>query len=220
MNLFWETVNNLPQTVYCERTSNSFFAEPINLVTNLAFLISAIFTYKLIKIKNIKDPIYSLFPWLIFLIGLGSTSWHLYRSSLTLLFDAIPIYIFLGLVILLLLKKLVKNTSLRFGILGLFIVLQIFLTVNFPHLLNSSIRHIVNATLLLFLICWAYKKFGKIAMELFLVFLVYAMGIFFRTIDIPICPSFVIGTHFLWHLFVAWGAYLIVRFLAKSVTVK
>ena len=220
MNLFWETVNNLPQTVYCERTSNSFFAEPINLVTNLAFLISAWFSYKMLKTEKLKQSIYYFLPWFIFLIGLGSSSYHSYRNPITLLFDAIPVYIFLGLSLFLLLKKLAKNTSLTFGLIGLFILLQIFLTVNFSHLLNSSIRHIANAILLLILIVLAYRKFGKIAMELFLVFLVYAIGIFFRTIDIPVCPSFVIGTHFLWHLFVAWGAYLIVRFLAKSVTVK
>lgn len=220
MNLFWQILNNLPQTTYCERTANSFFAEPINLVTNLAFFVSAIFTYKMLKTKNIKNSIYHLFPWPIFLIGLGSTSWHFYRSSITLLFDAIPIHIFLGLSLFLLLKKLVKSTNLTVGIIGIFILFQIFLTLNFPHLLNSSIRHIVNAILLFILILWTYKKFGKAALQLFFVFAVYVAGIIFRTIDIQVCPIFPLGTHFLWHLMVAWGAYLIVRFLVKNVTVK
>lgn len=220
MNLFWQIVNNLPQPSYCERTTNSFFSEPINLFTNSAFLISAIFAYKLIKAKSIKESVYYFFPWLIFLIGFGSTSWHFYRSPITLILDALPVYIFLGLSLFVLFKKLLQNSKLAFGIIGLFILLQIFLTVNFPYLLNNSIRHVANATLLLILIFWAYKKYGKAALQLFFVFAVYVAGIIFRTIDMQICPIFPIGTHFLWHLMAAWGAYLIVRFLAKSVTVK
>lgn len=220
MYLFWQIVNNLPQTIYCERTSASIFAEPVNLITNLAFFISAVFTYKLIKAKNIKGSIYHFFPWLILLIGLGSTSYHSYRGSVTLLFDSVPIYIFLGLSLFLLLKKLINNVGITFCIIGLFILLQIFLTVNFSSFFNGSIRHTVSAALLLMLAIWSYKKFGKVALQLGLVFLVYVIGIIFRTIDVQICPIFIIGTHFLWHLLVAWGAYLIVRFLAKSVTVK
>ena len=216
MNLFWQIVNSLPQTIYCERISASVFAEPVNLITNLAFFISAIFTYKLIKEKNVKDSIYRVLPWLILLIGLGSISYHSFRGPVTLLFDAVPIYIFLGLSLFLLFKKLVRHTGLALGVIGLFVLLQIFLTINFPHLFNGSIRHIANAILLSALIIWTYKKFGKVTLQLFFVFLVYAVGIFFRTIDIPICPTFTIGTHFLWHLFAAWGAYLIVRFIAKS----
>ena len=190
------------------------------MATNLAFFISGVFTYKMLKAKNIKNSIYYFFPWLILLIGLGSTSWHLYRSTITLLFDAIPIYMFLGLSLFLLLKKLVKNTKLAFGVIGLFILLQVFLTVNFSSFLNGSIRHVASAILLLVLIIWTHRKFEKVSLQLGIVFLVYVIGITFRTIDISICPVFNIGTHFLWHLFVAWGAYLIVHFLAKSVTVK
>lgn len=222
MNLFWQIINNLPQPTYCEKVANSIFIEPVNALTNLAFLISTILTYKMLKAKNIKNSIYYFFPWIIFLIGFGSTSWHLYRSPVTLLFDAIPIYIFLGLSFFLLLRKLVKNTNLTFGAIGLFILLQIFLTINFPYIFNGSIRHIINAIILLALVFWTYKKVGKVALQLVFVFLIYIVGIIFRTIDLQICPIFNVGTHFLWHLLVAWGAYLIVRFLinTKSVTVK
>ena len=220
MDLFLQIVNNLPKTTYCERTSSSTLAEPVNLITNLAFLISAILVHKMLVRKNIKKSIYNYFPWLILLISLGSASYHSYRSSATLLFDALPVYIFLGFSLFLLLRKLVKSTVLTAGIIGLFILIQVFLTVNFSSFLNGSIRHIASAILLLILIIWTYKKFGKTAFQLGLIFLVYIVGIFFRTIDFQICPVFSTGTHFLWHLFVAWGAYLIVRFLAKSVTVK
>ena len=219
MSLFWQIVNNLPQPSYCEKVADSILLEPLNVITNLAFFVSAIFTHRMLRKNNTKG-IYYFFPWLIFLIGLGSTSWHLNRNPITLLFDAVPIYVFLGLSLFLLLKKLVRQTGLALGVIGLFVLLQVFLTTNFSHLLNSSIRHIANAILLSALIIWVYKKFGRTTLQLIFVFLVYIVGIIFRTIDISICPAFNIGTHFLWHLFVAWGAYLIVGFLVRRVTVK
>lgn len=181
MNLF-QVVSNLPQPPYCERVSNSLFSEPVNLITNLAFFISAFFVYRMLKTKNIKNSTYNLFPWLIFAIGLGSTLWHSHRTPITLIFDALPVYVFLGLALFVLLRKLLGNSKLALGIIGLFILLQIFLTVNFPYLLNNSIRHITNGILLLMLIFWTYKKFGKVALQLFFVFLIYIIGIYYWNI--------------------------------------
>lgn len=211
-----QLLNKLPQPPYCERVSDSLFSEPVNLITNLAFLISAFFVYRIIKANNLKNSIYNLFPWIILTIGLGSSLWHLYRTSITLIFDALPVYIFLGLALFVLLKKLFGSSKLVLGVIGLFILLQILLTVNFPNLLNNSIRHIANAVLLLMLITWTYKKFGNVTLQLFFVFLIYVVGIFFRAIDMSVCPVFGIGTHFLWHFFVALGTYYIVRFLVFS----
>lgn len=218
MNLFWQIVNILPQPRYCERISNYIFAEPVNLITNLAFIISAFFVYKMLKAKNVKNSIYNFFPWIIFLISLGSSLWHLYGSPITLPFDAVPVYIFLGLSLFLLLENLSKSAKLKFGIIGIFILFQIFLTINFPHLFNGSIHHIASVALLSALIIWIYRKIGKTAaLQLFYIFLIYAVAIIFRTIDIQICPIFAVGTHFLWHIFVAIGGYYIVKFLISFV---
>ena len=211
-------INSLPQPPYCERVSDSLFSEPINLITNLAFFVSAFFVYKIIKASNLKNSIYNFFPWIIFSIGLGSSLWHLYRNPVTLIFDALPVYIFLGLALFVLIKKLIGNSKQALVIIGLFILLQILLTINFPDLLNNSIRHIANAVLLLVLIVWTYKKFGNVALQLIIVLLIYVVGIFFRTIDMSICPIFSPGTHFLWHILVALGAYFIVKFLVFSLS--
>lgn len=83
-----------PDTQYCERqSSNSFVAEPINTITNLAFFIITVYMWRLIKKKKIKNPLLKLFPLLIFLIGLGSTLYHTFQSPFAQALDLTSLYL-------------------------------------------------------------------------------------------------------------------------------
>jgi hypothetical protein len=63
---------------YCERTSASLFAEPLNAVSNLAFIIAGWFAWREFRrdLSRRDDP---LIAWLIMLmpvVGLGSLTFH------------------------------------------------------------------------------------------------------------------------------------------------
>ncbi|PIR13209.1 hypothetical protein COV49_02990 [Candidatus Falkowbacteria bacterium CG11_big_fil_rev_8_21_14_0_20_39_10] len=103
---------NLPQTIYCERgVSNALLAEPINAFTNLTFPIVGYLGFKLLKEKKIKSKEIGALPWMLSLVGLGSFLYHTARNSTTLIFDALPIYIFILYALFLTLNELIKTKS-------------------------------------------------------------------------------------------------------------
>lgn len=200
---------------YCERIGNSFFSQPINFFSNAAFLISAYFIFKLFK--NIKEKRFEY--WILFclilLIGLGSALWHSFKTPFTLALDAVPIYLFLLVFLYLLLKNLIRNTKRSLIGISSFVILQLAVSIYLPEVLNGSIRHVVNASVFLLLNLWIYKESKKLNFDFIFAFLVYVLGITFRTIDNTVCSLFPSGTHFLWHMFTALTTYLAVRGLMR-----
>jgi hypothetical protein len=87
----------------------SFMAEPVNAVTNLAFLIAGYFGYRLLKNRIINSKELVVVPWMLMLVGLGSFAHHTARSSITLVFDALPIYLFILYALFLTLKELLGS---------------------------------------------------------------------------------------------------------------
>ena len=82
-------------------------------------------------------------------------------------------------------------------------------------IISSLIRNLINATVFLLIILWAFRKYGRVAVEGLGVLAVYVAAITVRSIDLQVCPDFSLGTHFLWHILNALAAYLAVRFLIK-----
>ena len=81
---------------YCERTSASLFAEPLNAVSNLAFIVAGWFAWR----EFLRDPSRRddpLITWLIVLmpvVGLGSLTFHTVGTQWASWADVIPILIF------------------------------------------------------------------------------------------------------------------------------
>jgi len=203
-------INKLPQIVYCERgNSSALMAEPINAFTNLAFLIAGYLGYKLLKNKGINFKELLVLPYMLSLVGLGSFAYHTARNSITFIFDALPIYIFIVFVLFLILKELLKGKLKASLVLSGFIIIEAVLLIYVPReFLNGSILHIA-AIIFVFLIGWfATKQYGtKVLKPLTGVIVLYAFAIFFRSIDASICFWFPIGTHFLWHVLAAFAGY-------------
>jgi Ceramidase len=84
-----------PLGLYCERAALGFWGEPLNAVSNLAFLIAAFLCWRMLRGGESRD-----WPsiWLIALmvaIGIGSGAFHTLPSRTTVLMDVIPIGIFI-----------------------------------------------------------------------------------------------------------------------------
>ena len=75
--------------IYCERLDASFWAEPINAITNLSFIVAGYFIYRL------KSSSSTLLAVLMILIGLGSFSFHTFANRLTSLADVLAIALYL-----------------------------------------------------------------------------------------------------------------------------
>ena len=117
--------------IYCERTGPEFWSEPVNAITNFAFIISALFIAKLIRDqlrRGNRDVVSWIFCALIFIIGVGSWLFHTHATRWALLSDVIPIAIFILLYTWYALRRFAAATVLVSGA-GVVIVLAIAVTV-------------------------------------------------------------------------------------------
>lgn len=64
--MFSSILSSLPYPIYCERITTIYFLEPLNTISNIGFILSAYFAFKLIKKNRIKNLEYKLLPFLIF----------------------------------------------------------------------------------------------------------------------------------------------------------
>src|SRR3989344_3741454 len=105
-------LSSLPYTEYCERQGNNTWnAEPVNAVTNIALFIAAWFIWKLLEKNKITDWKWRLLPISVFLIGIGSSLYHTFRSPVTMLADAAPIYLFFLVYFFLFTKIFLKQAA-------------------------------------------------------------------------------------------------------------
>jgi Ceramidase len=207
---------------YCERTGPGLWDEPLNAVTNLAFIMAGSLALRLwrtrpgLNVRNGWDLL--LLIALLFAIGIGSTLWHTFATRWAEAADTIPILLFINVFLL---AFLVRLAGLRW--LGTLFFFALFQFVNrwvasaFPRdLLNGSIFYGPTwATLLVMTIVLAARKHPA-ARDFALATGVFTVSLIFRTIDEAICPAVPTGTHFLWHVCNAIVLYLLLAALIRQ----
>ncbi len=200
-----------PVDIYCERTDSSFWAEPVNALTNAAFLIAAIITYVQWRRAGERDwPVLALIV-LVAVIGVGSFILHTVATQGAQLFDTVPIAVFIYAYLFFALRRF-----LGLGLVAAIALLIVFVALNVAegmlvpaHALNGSHAYLpaLAATLV---IGWLvrHRPGGPLILAAGGTLIV---SLVFRTIDNVVCPAFPLGTHFLWHLLNAVVLYLLLR---------
>ncbi|WP_246191141.1 ceramidase domain-containing protein [Aureimonas leprariae] len=191
---------------YCERTSAAFWAEPVNAATNLAFILAAGLAFAAWRAERRAgrplDLAALLLTLLVSVIGVGSFLFHTLANRWSALADTVPIAVFIyGYFALALHRFGGLPASVALGGTLAFLSASIGLAEPlFAPLVGSSAGY-VPALLALFGIgAWlalAGRPAGRALLAAGLVFLV---SLSFRTLDMPVCPSLPLGTHFLWHV--------------------
>ncbi|NBS10859.1 MAG: hypothetical protein EBS63_05625 [Burkholderiaceae bacterium] len=194
MNTWFNSVD-----IYCERLDTSFWAEPINAITNLSFIVAGLFIWRL------RTPRSNLMAILMILIGLGSFSFHTFANRLTGLFDILAIALYLVAFAFLIPKQWSRNSLL----IQLGSVLMLIVSIVLTQLLIS---HLKPALPLLpsgmYLGAWlALIVYALItqcsnmpaARFLWLAVIVFPISLLSRQLDMPLC-DLIGGSHWLWHL--------------------
>lgn len=211
--------------LYCERVDESFFSEPINALTNFAFIISAFLIFRFYK-KNNLDSIPLLFlTFLLSLIGVGSFLFHTFATTWSEFADTIPIWSFVVFYIMFSSRIVFENSWFKTARITIIVFIFAYIGLNLSHTDGSSDEVILNGSIqyapaLFFMIVYAvalYLKKGEYSKYAF-----YAVGIFlisltFRTADMEVCGSFALGTHFLWHILNAVMLYYLLYIIALAV---
>ena len=199
--------------IYCERTGPEFWSEPVNAITNFAFIISALLIAKLIRDqlhRGNRDVVSWIFCALIFIIGVGSWLFHTHATRWALLSDVIPIAIFILLYTWYALRRFAAATVLVSGV-GVVIVLAIAVTV--PPLTGFRGGSYVAALVAMVAIgVFLHFSRGHVAgSALLLAAAVFFVSLTLRTVDLPLCGQFPMGTHFAWHLLNAVVLFIVAR---------
>ncbi|MBM3206864.1 MAG: hypothetical protein FJZ43_04570 [Candidatus Staskawiczbacteria bacterium] len=198
-------------TEYCEQLLQIGW-EPINTISNLAFVIAGIFAFY--KLKNEKGVLKFVLPTLLILVGVGSSLWHFSHTHLGDIADTFFILIFASVVSLLFFRKLLHSWTAI--LLSFFALLGITLFAEQLDYLNGSLPYVVLLIALIVGGIFYGKKFGDSKTLLLTTVAIFGLAIIFRSIDILICPSISFGTHFLWHILVAVLGYQLILLVARK----
>ena len=203
---------------YCERSGvPGAFAEPLNLFTNLFFILAAILSARAIIRTTPMGATVDLWLMVLFLfsIGIGSGLWHALPSGATILMDVIPITLFINAYIISSLRRLFHLSWLKVGVwwlvsFGAGMVGQVILP---PDLFNGTIMYIPTYLTLVVMTVALYAHDKPKGCVFGLALGVWTVSLMFRTVDHKICPSLGVGTHFLWHTLNAWVLWRLLKLL-------
>lgn len=113
-----------PIDIYCERVSAAFWAEPLNAISNLAFILAALWGWVEAKRRDRLDPMTMVLILLAGMIGIGSFLFHTFANAWSSLADVVPIWTFVLLFVLVALRRVAGIRPGRIGI-GLAVVAAI-----------------------------------------------------------------------------------------------
>ena len=207
-----------PIDSYCERLAPGFWAEPLNALTNGAFIVAALYSLALWRRTGGRD-----WPalWLIavtFIVGIGSFLFHAFANRWSLLADVLPIAVFIYNYFLFAMRR-----YLRLGLVASALVTVLFVAFNlfFDRLwfavlpgvtLNGSVGYIPAALAMLIVgsLC-LHIGVSEPGRALLSAGGVFALSLTFRAVDHSVCSALPVGTHFLWHVLNALVLGILIR---------
>lgn len=203
---------------YCERVGDAVWAEPLNAVTNAAFIVAAVAGVLLLVRDGRRDVPATLLSGLVFAIGVGSFLFHTIPQRWTLLADVVPIQLFAFGYFGLALRRFLGfgAAAAVAGVLAL-LAASVALSAGLAPLLPAGARGSAGYAafaLALFGVALAVRRqerAARTAAALAAAGLVFAASLTLRSLDQPLCASLPIGTHWLWHLLNAVVLFLLLR---------
>ncbi len=202
-----------PIDIYCERLDPSFWAEPLNAISNISFFIAAWFVWRLARDRQCGDTFeVNLLIALVAMIGIGSFLFHTLALRWTLFADVVPIFVYQVFFLVFYLLKVAKLSPISVAIyFVLFVVTSNEVSMFSVDWLNGSITY---ATALVFLVgistyhWWTHKIEPY---SLLLASAIFLLSLVFRSLDFAICDDLNVGTHFFWHLLMGMVLYFTAR---------
>ena len=183
---------------YCERVDFTYWSEPVNAVTNAAFLIAALIMWP----RSRGLPLARILCAVLFAIGVGSYLFHTHATIWASLADVTPIGIFI-LVYLFAVNFHVVGWPLWAALLGTLAYLPYGAAVTWlmdrlPFFEISNFYWSVPILLLIYGFA-LWRRYPETVRGLWIGAAILCLSITVRSIDMPLCDAIPLGTHFLWH---------------------
>lgn len=221
-----------PICAYCERGDPGFWAEPVNALSNAAFLIAAGLAAWRLRRAGTADAPALLLSALVAVVGVGSFLFHTLAVRWSLLADVIPIALFIYAYFLLAMRRYFDlgigaalGATVAFAAVnvGLEPVLDGLTGRSTDALTNGSIGYApailalagVAAGLLAPQGCSLGPARHEAGRALLAIAALFTVSLAFRTLDRAVCPVWPLGTHALWHLLNAGVLYGLIAVAAR-----
>jgi len=206
----------------CERSGLGPFAEPLNVISSLAFIFVAV---KIYRFYHRHEDLERKWLWdihaltaLTFIIGINSIIFHSFPSQLTELLDTIPIVMFINLYFWSVLFRIGRCTIYQAAIcFTAFTGFSYFLVHQFPQALNDSIGYLSSMVALIMIAVHLHLKARPSSQHFMLAAITGVCSLFCRAIDHAICPIIPTGTHFIWHILNATLLYILMKQIIRNV---
>lgn len=198
---------NAPVDIYCERLGIAFWAEPLNAVSNGAFILAALFGLYFAIRRNSLTPPNVLLICLAASIGIGSFLFHTLANAWSMLADQIPIGLFVLCYIALALRKFLNMSWPKtLSVMAIYFIVSAIII----YVLGSGIlidlswtkgSHLYAPVVLGFIaLGWALGKTKHpVTPYIWWAGVVFITALIFRSVDATTCSAVPMGTHFLWH---------------------
>ena len=187
---------------YCERTDASFWSEPLNALSNAAFLLAAWSSWRLAR--RYGDRGGQLLALILAAIGVGSFLFHTVAQIWAMVADVVPIQVFI-------LVYLALATERFFGVsrwagaaaAAAFVPVSALLAAGLAAVvgpLNGSTGYLPVPLLIALYAAALRKRAPAAARGLAVGAALLALSLVLRSVDQAACATFPRGTHFLWHI--------------------
>jgi len=200
---------DIPVDNYCERIDATFWSEPLNALTNAAFIIAALAATIRYRRADLRDTYLVFLISIVALIGAGSFAFHTLATRGAVLLDVVPITVFVYGYLLLALRRFfdLKTISAVLALaafLGASAALSALTPRNF---LNGSSDYLPPLAALY--VVGVLAPHDGAQRGVLMAALIFTVSLFFRTIDSAVCGAFPLGTHFVWHVLNAIVLYVL-----------
>ena len=201
--------------IYCERTSAAWDAEPLNALSNAAFFIAAWAAWRLQQRRPnaaFGGAIRAL-CMIIAVVGAGSLTFHTIATRWAEWVDVIPILIFMIVYCWLILTAFFRwPWWLKALATGLLVAATFYLESDaFERFLWGGAMYLPTLVFMMVAGAGIWRSNASAGKAFYAAAGLFMLSFAARTLDMPVCGAFPVGTHYVWHLLNATVLFLLVR---------
>ncbi|MCG6873575.1 MAG: ceramidase domain-containing protein [Betaproteobacteria bacterium] len=203
--------------IYCERTDLTLWSEPLNALTNLAFLLAAaLLWWAQSRALRRVDPQDRALAVLIGAIGVASFLFHTLATVWAAFADTLSILVFAAYFLFLFLTRAARLGG-SLALVGACVFAA--LSYAFPKMLpagpaTGSAGYLPYVIALALMAAYLWRIGSGSARAFLGATLLFLVSLALRTADPLLCHGLPLGTHFAWHLLNAVVLYWLARELS------
>ena len=184
---------------YCERIDASFWSEPLNAITNIFFLVAAVWVLR----REGLNSTARILALILGMIGVASFLFHSFAQAWAGALDVLFILFFTLLYLFAASKDFMGAPRSIALIITLgyfpFSIFVDWLTLPLTFLGSTRIYMPVPILIILFSLL-LYKRLPIVSRGLAVGAFILIISMLARILDVPLCQKIPLGTHFVWHV--------------------